>query len=308
MPNFPQKYVNHIIEGDCIKILKKLPDRSVDLIILDPPYWKVINERWDFQWRTEEDYAAWCREWFVELSRVIKLSGGMYLFGYVRNLMHLHKDITSLGFEFRQQIVIDKGMRAMGGRATKGYKMFPNVTESVLYFIHDSKPFIKNFLKERQKKLSLSALDINRKLDVKVNGGGVWSLYTGNNILAQVPTREMWERLQKVLKFDLPYDEIGTVFNIEFGVTDVWTDIDFYKEERYHPTQKPVKLMERIIKASSNEGMVILDPFMGCGSTALACQNLNRKYVGIEIEKAYIKIAEERIKEAAMVKKSSLFV
>jgi adenine-specific DNA-methyltransferase len=114
-------------------------------------------------------------------------------------------------------MVVDKGIRALGGRATKGYKMFPNVTESVLFFIFDSKPHIKNLLKEQQKKVGLSAKEINKRLGVKENGGGVWSLYTGDNILAQVPTKEMWDRLQKVLEFELPYSEIGHTFNIEMG-------------------------------------------------------------------------------------------
>ncbi len=291
-----QLEVNSIICGDCIEELKKMPSRSVDLIVLDPPYWKVINEHWDYQWRTESDYAKWCFEWFTELSRIIKISGSLYLFGYMRNLVYLYKDILDLGFTFRQQLVIDKGMQALGGRATKGYKMFPNVTESLLFFIYDSKPFIKDFLKKRQKELGLTALDINKRLGVKINGGGVWSLYTGENILAQVPTREMWEKLEKALEFKLPYEEIGQTFNIEMGVTDVWTDIKFYKEERYHPTQKPVDLIKRIIKASTNEGMIVLDPFLGAGSTALAAIELNRKFIGIEIDPDYVKKAKERIK------------
>jgi len=289
--------INKIILGDCIDELKKLPDRSVDLIILDPPYWKVINEHWDYQWRTESDYAKWCFEWFKELSRVVKLSGSLYLFGYMRNLVYLYKDILDLGFVFRQQLVIDKGMQALGGRATKGYKMFPNVTESLLFFIYDSKPFIKDFLKERQKALGLTSLEINKRLGVKINGGGVWSLYTGNNILAQVPTREMWERLQKALVFDLPYEEIAQTFNIEMGVTDVWTDIKFYQEERYHPTQKPLSLIDRIIKASTKEGMVVLDPFLGAGSTALSATNLKRKFIGIEKDENYVRVAEQRLKD-----------
>lgn len=286
---------NYIIQDDIVKGLKKLPDRSVDLIILDPPYWKVVNEHWDYKWRTESDYAKWCLEWFSELSRVIKLSGSLYLFGYIRNLVYLYKDILDLGFSFRQQIIVDKGIRAIGGRATKGYKMFPNVTESVLFFIYDSKPHIKKLLKEQQKKMGLSAKEINKRLGVKENGGGVWSLYTGENILAQVPTKEMWERLQNVLDFDIPYSEIGHTFNIEMGVTDVWQDINFYSEDRHHPTQKPVKLIERLIKASTEENMIVLDPFLGAGSTALACLNLNRKYIGIEIEKEYVEKAKKRI-------------
>jgi adenine-specific DNA-methyltransferase len=287
--------LNKIILGNCIDELKKLPDRSIDLIILDPPYWKVINEHWDYKWRTESDYAKWCFEWFEELSRVIKLSGSLYLFGYIRNLVYLYKDILDLGFTFRQQIIIDKGIKAIGGRATKGYKMFPNVTESLLFFIYDSKPYIKELLLKRQKELQLTSLDINKRLGVKTNGGGVWSLYTGDNILAQVPTKEMWDRLQLVLDFKMDYGEIGQVFNIEMGLTDVWTDIDFYKEKRYHPTQKPTKLIERIISASTNPGMVVLDPFMGSGSTAIACKKLNRNYIGIEIEEKYYNDANSRL-------------
>ena len=291
------KYIDQIIRGDCLEILRELPDRSIDLIILDPPYWKVVQQKWDYQWRTEEDYKQWCLQWLPEIARVIKLSGSLYLFGYLRNLFYLYEPIINLGFNFRQQIIIDKGMKAIGGRATKNYKMFPNVTENLLFFIYNSRPFIKQFLKKRQKALGLTALEINKRLGVKSNGGGMWSLYTGNNILAQVPTREMWEKLQDVLEFNYPYEDISATFNIAMGVTNVWNDIDFYEEKRLHPTQKPVKLIERIIRASSQEKMIILDPFMGSGSTAIACLNLNRHYIGIEKEKKYIEKINTRIEQ-----------
>ncbi|MGK7939440.1 MAG: site-specific DNA-methyltransferase [Crocosphaera sp.] len=289
------KYLDTIIQGDCVENLKALPDKSVDLIILDPPYWKVTQQKWDYQWRTEEDYKKWCLQWLPEIARVIKLSGSLYLFGYLRNLFSLYEPIINLGFNFRQQIIIDKGIKAIGGRATKNYKMFPNVTESLLFFIYDSRPFIKKILKQRQKKLGLTALEINKRLGVKSNGGGMWSLYTGNNILGQVPTQEMWEKLQEILDFNYAYEDISPTFNIEMGVTNVWNDLDFYQEKRLHPTQKPVKLMERIIKASSQEKMIVLDPFMGSGATAIACLNLNRHYIGIEKNNKYIDKINTRI-------------
>lgn len=292
-----KKILNTIINGDSIDLLKTLPDRSVDLVILDPPYWKVVNERWDFEWRTKNEYTEWCIQWLTEVARVVKRSGSLYLFGYTRNLIYLYEDIVRLGFIFRQEIIIDKGKRSLGGRKTSTYKMFPTVTETLWFFNYNSKPFIKEFLKERQKSLNLTSLQINQQLGVKVNGGGVWSLYTGNNILAQVPTKEMWSRLQKVLEFNMPYEEIGQTFNIEMGYTNVWTDINFYSEARIHSTQKPVQLIERIIKASTNEGMVVLDPFMGSGSTAIAAINLNRNFIGIEKNEDYVKLSLQRIKE-----------
>jgi len=288
-----------VFQGDVVEQLKKLPDRSVDLIILDPPYWKVVSEHWDYQWRTQSDYANWCFQWLPELARIIKLSGSFYLFGYLRNLVYLYKDILDLNFIFRQQLIVHKGLRSLGGRATRGYKMFPNVTESIMFFIYDSKPFIRGFLKERQKELGLDAFEINKALGVKANGGGVWSLYTGDNILAQGPTKEMWERLQVILKFDLPWSEVAQTFNIQMGLTDVWDDIDFYEEKRIHPTQKPVKLIRRLIEASTNEDMVVLDPFLGSGSTGVACIETNRRFIGIDHDPEYVKTATSRLIDAS---------
>lgn len=288
-------YLDSIIEGDCIEKLRLLPDASVDLVILDPPYWKIVNERWDFEWRTKADYVDWCLEWLPEVERVISRSGSLYMFGYTRNMIYLYEAMTKHNFVFRQELIVDKGKRSIAGRHTSRYKMFPTTTEIIWFFTHNSKPFIREFLKSRQKALGLTALQINQKLGVKTNGGGVWSLYTGDNILAQVPTREMWDRLQEVLEFEMPWEEVGQTFNIEVGYTNVWTDIDFYKEKRYHPTQKPVKLIERLIYASTDPGMTVLDPFMGSGSTALACLNLGRHYIGIEKEAEYVEITEKRI-------------
>lgn len=289
--------LNQLICGDAIEELKKLPSNSVDLVIADPPYWKVVNEKWDYQWRTENDYIYWTKQWIKEIARIIKKTGLFYLFGYFRTLAYLLPEIERENFSLRQQIIINKGIKAISGRATKNYKMFPNVTESILFFNYNHQPEIKKFLLEKQKEKRLSAKQINDAMEVKSNGGGLWSLYTGDNILAQIPTKEQWEKLEKILGFKKPYSEVNFVFNPQMGHTDVWNDIDFYKEKRYHPTQKPLKLIERLIKAGSNEGMVVLDPFIGAGSTALACINLKRNYIGIDIDKKYIEIARERIKE-----------
>ncbi len=294
--------VNQILNGDAIEEMKKLPSESIDLVVADPPYWKVVNEKWDYQWGTEQAYIHWSKEWFDEVHRVLTKGGSFYVFGYFRTLALLLNPLRDIGFELRQQIIIDKGMRSVSGRATKNYKMFPNVTESVLFLVKDSKPFIKDFLKERQKELGYTSKQINEMLGVKSNGGGMWSIYTGKNVCEQVPTRELWEKLQSVLKFDLPYEQVSMVFNPQMGLTDVWTDIDFYKEERFHPTQKPLSLIQRLILASSNEGMVVLDPFLGAGSTAIAAKMLNREYIGIELDEKYFEIANERIKQLELNK------
>lgn len=286
--------INTAYNIDCLEGLKSVPDESIDLVIADPPYWKVVGEKWDYQWRTEADYVEWSILWFTEIARVLRKGGTFYCFGYFRTLALLIPHLDALGFDLRQQIIIDKGMKSVSGRATKNYKMFPNTTESILFMIKDNKPFIKPFLKSRQVALGLSAKEINEALGVKSNGGGMWSIYTGKNICEQFPTEELWKKLSKILDFDMPYNRLAQTYNPQMGLTDVWNDIDFYKENRYHPTQKPIKLIERLIIASSNTGDIVLDPFMGAGSTLIASKNLDRRCLGFELDAQFCEIANNR--------------
>ncbi len=284
-----------VILGDCIKEMQNIKDEKIDLIIADPPYWKVIGQSWDYEWRTEDDYIEWSLKWIEQAARVLRKGGSFYMFGYFRTLALIVPYLQKLGLELRQQIIIDKGMQAVSGRATKNYKIFPNVTESILFIIKDSKPFIKEFLKSRQKELGLSSKEINERLGVKSNGGGMWSIYTGVNVCEQVPTQELWEKLQKVLRFDLSYEKIAQVYNAQMGLTDVWRDINFYSEKRYHPTQKPLKLIQRLIIASSRKKDLILDPFVGSGSTAIAAAMLDRNFIAIEKDKKFYRHTNERL-------------
>lgn len=84
-------------------------------------------------------------------------------------------------------------------------------------------------------------------------------------------------------------------------LSDIWSDIPVLphnsKEKTNHPTQKPVKLIERIIEISTNEGDVVLDGCFGSGTTAIACLNINRNFIGFELNKEYFEIANNRIKE-----------
>lgn len=292
---------NVIYNMDCVIGMSKIiEDETIDLIIADPPYFKVVGEKWDYLWRTEDDYLEWSKTWITEAARVLRKGGSFYLFGYFRILSRLLPILENAGLELRQQIILNKGIQAVSGRATKNYKMFPNVTESILFLYKDSKPFAKEFLRKRQKELGLSAKEINELLGVKSNGGGMWSIYTGKNVCKQLPTEELWNKLQQILQFDIPYKKICQTYNAQLGLTDVWDDINFYSEERYHPTQKPQKLLKRLLFSSSNKGDVVLDPFMGGGSTAVACIDADRKYIGFEIDPEYVKVIHERLSTQQM--------
>lgn len=286
---------HEIIQNDCLIALPQIKDKSVDLVIADPPYWKVIGEKWDYQWRTEQDYVEWSLKWIEQVSRVLRYGGSFYLFGYFRTLAHLIPHFSKFELNLRQQILVDKGMRAVSGRATKKYRLFPNTTESILFITKENRKFIKPFLKERQTTLGLKSKEINEALGVKSNGGGMWSIYTGKNVCEQFPTKILWEKLQKILDFELEYEKVAQTFNPQMGLTDIWRDIDFYKEKRVHPTQKPLKLIKRLIKASSNKNDLVLDPFGGSGATAIAALQLDRDFIIIEQDDKYCKDILERI-------------
>lgn len=284
-----------ILNMDCIEATKLMPDECIDLIIADPPYFKVVNEKWDYLWKTETDYLEWSKKWISESSRSLRKGGSFYIFGYFRILSRLLPILEDCGLELRQQIIINKGIQAVSGRATKNYKMFPNVTESILFLYKDSKTFVREFLKKRQKELGLTAKEINERLGVKSNGGGMWSIYTGDNVCKQLPTEELWHKLQDILQFDIPYSKISQTYNTQLGITDVWDDINFYKEKRLHPTQKPEKVINRLIISSSNENDIVFDPFMGSGTTAKMAMLNNRKFIGCEIDESYCQIIKERL-------------
>jgi len=294
--NWRNKFLNVITHGDCLSLIKNIPSETVDLVIADPPYFKVIGEKWDYAWRTLDEYLDWSYQWLKEVSRILRLGGTLYLFGYLRVLAHIISKLERLGLEFRQQIIIDKGMQAVSGRATKNYTIFPNTTESVLLIIKDNKQWLKQFLKEKQIEKGWTSKQINEKLGVKTNGGGMWSIYTGKNVCEQFPTKERWTQFENIFDFSLNYEKVSQTFNSIMGYTNVWTDIDFYKEKRFHPTQKPLTLIQRLIQASSNQNDIILDPFMGSGTTAVVAKILNRNYIGFEINKEYIEKSRKRLK------------
>jgi DNA modification methylase len=97
------------------------------------------------------------------------------------------------------------------------------------------------------------------------------------------------------------YEDLRYTHNLDANHNNVWKSTE-HNNGKQHPTQKPIDLMERIILTSSKAGGVILDPFMGSGSTGVACANTGRNFIGIELDKRYFDIAQERIENARVIK------
>jgi site-specific DNA-methyltransferase (adenine-specific) len=291
--------INKIYLSDCIDFLKNLEDEIIDSCITDPPYWGVVEDEWDNRWKNIQEYKEWCEIWIKEISRVTKKSASFFIFGYQYQLSHLLPIIESYGFKFRQQIVIWKGMKSAAGRVSSKLKMFPTTTEYIFYFVKDSTDYIRDILQQKATEKNLSPKEINEFLGKASNGGGTWSSIAGKKQKKlQEPTKEDWKKLDELLGGLPEYEDIIYKFNLPMGLTDVFDDIkfNFPKGEKLHTTQKPLMLMDRIVECCSDEGDLILDPFMGSGSTALSCKNLKRNYIGCELDENYFKICLERLK------------
>ncbi|MBQ7792916.1 MAG: hypothetical protein IJ366_00515 [Clostridia bacterium] len=120
-----------------------------------------------------------------------------------------------------------------------------------------------------------------------------------------LPTKEKYEKLQTTGFWQRPYKELKEktipVFNLWQGGKSKSNVLEYKKDnDGYHPTQKPVALLEDLIQTYSNEGNTVLDFTMGSGSTGVACVNTNRHFIGIELDEGYFNIAKKRIEEACL--------
>ena len=283
--------MSEIICGDCLTVLRDYPNKSFNLIIVDPPY-NIGIDRWD----RIENYYDWLLERFTEFERVLKDNGTLWLFHIsFPMLSNIHQRLEKeTNFRFKQFITINKGIQSIAGRTSEHLRSYPRATE-YLVFYQQINPMAK-YLKEELGQANVTCIEVAEAGHFygKVNhGGSVSNWLSGSNI----PSKAQYEKMRDYFKGEYlkrEYEDLIYIFNLEYGVTDVW-HIDFYKDRvPWHSTSKPLKLIERIIETSTKEGDIVLDPFLGSGTTALVCKQLNRGCIGIEINPEYVKKAKTR--------------
>lgn len=279
--------------GDCLELMKQIPDGSIDAVIVDPPYIGMVNESWDN--KTFNEANSFFNSVITECSRTLRSGGRLIMFGSHKTQEFIYPNLLKNNLIHRELLFIDKGKQVLGGRNIGKYKMHPNTCELINVNTKNARPKTAKVLKEACLKYGLGKDDFHNLLGVAKNGGGMWSIYTGNNKCGQVPTMEMWNKLKEPLGL-FEYKEIEEVYNSTFGNTNI-LNFNFRVKPRIHPTQKPLDLMEYLIKTYTNENETVLDFTMGSGSTGVACINTNRKFIGIEMDKNYFDIAQKRIME-----------
>jgi site-specific DNA-methyltransferase (adenine-specific) len=223
---------DYIEQGDCLELMKKIPDGSVDLVLTDCPYHIVSGGCTNkgkgngiFQRENASNGKLFDHndiafaEWLPQVFRILKSDSHCYIMINGRNLKELWQTAEQAGFSFQNLLVWEKG----------------NVTPNRYYM--NACEFILMLRKGKAK---------------TIKNAGTSSLLKVKN-------------------------QVG---------------------RKYHPTEKPIPLMELLIENSSDANGIVCDPFMGSGSTCIAAVNTNRHYIGFELDPQYFQIARGRLEEA----------
>ena len=318
---------------DCLEGLKDIADNSIDLIVIDPPYFRIMVREhngnmhdWDNQWDTFEDYISWCKSWFVELKRVLTSNGSLYIFSDDKICAYVQIELDRL-FNLENSIVWVKPNN-MTIKGWDKFRCYSPITERILFYSKESRnsnlenecyaenvkifaPIIDYMIEQKRKIKEYFNFKTDEQFNEYVNKitdtKSVVSRHYFTYSQWVFPTKEIWEKLQTINNevfrkeyevFRKEYEVRRRVFSPKKNFTDVWTfNITSSSENTYHPTQKPIALIRRIIETSSKEGDLVLDCFVGSGTTAVASKQLNRNFIGFETSKEYCDVAKKRLEQ-----------
>ena len=314
-----------LYKGDCLIESDKIESGSVDLILTDLPYGTIKNI-------PLKGYENKTTDWDIVIdtdkimniaNRILRKNGKMILFAqqpFTNEL--INKAIANVPFNYSMIWEKDHFANALTAK-----KAPLNYYEDILLFSknhpkHDNtgnNP-VRDYLIQEKKKTKLTNKQLNNLFSDYTNKKGnrdrsVLEHYWGKAQFT-FPTKEIYENvLQPIGFFDKPYsyiEEIGKPYRLMINeqlnelapsTFNLWegkkykSNILKYKKDYngYHPTQKPVLLLEDLIKTFSNENDLVVDLTMGSGSTGVAAKNTNRNFIGIEQDEKYFNIAKNRI-------------
>jgi site-specific DNA-methyltransferase (adenine-specific) len=304
--------------GDCLIESDKIESGSVDLILTDLPYGVVKMKEKSGNYTKLNTAEKWDKaiepiKIFEIANRILRKNGKMILFSQEPYTSRMTIDaIPNLPFSYRMSWEKDNFANGLGvNKAPVSY--FEDILVfSKMHQKHDFKglhPLRAYFLEEKQK-AKLTDSEIKNIL-----GNGMGGHYFTNGSQFCVPTLKNYDKLKTTGFFNRDWNELKNIdkeyrdnlmreMNEQYPSTfNLWegkkykSNILKYKKDYdgHHPTQKPVLLLEDLIKTFSNENDLVVDLTMGSGSTGVACLNTNRNFIGIEMDDNYFKIAEERI-------------
>jgi len=246
-----QNMINKIITGNCLELLKEIPNESVDMTFADPPFnlkKKYTNYHDSLEFK---EYLDWCDKWIFEMVRITKPTGSIFVHNIPKWLSYYNKFLNEYA-NFKHWISWNAPTAPMG-------KSLQPAHYGILFYVKDikqAKIYELRMPHERERKSSYLKKDY---------GGKKAGMH--------------------------PYGPL---------VSDVWTDIHRIKHNKYrdeHPCQLPIPLLERLILMSTDENDIVLDPFMGTGTTSIAAKKLGRRYIGFDLNEEYKVICENKLEK-----------
>ena len=246
-----------LLHGDCLELMKGIPDGSVDMVLCDLPYGTT-----DCPWDVVIPFGPLWDHW----RRVCKPTAAIVLFGrqpFTADLVRSNPEW------FRYELIWEK---SRAGNSMQVTRRPAAVHENIEVFYKEMPTY-----NEQRFRVDEKYIDKRKSINDSFYSSGH---YSG---VMHRKADDGWRHPQSVLPFN-----------------SVW-------EKGMHPTQKPVPLLEYLIKTYSNPGDTVLDNTMGSGSTGVACVNTGRDFIGIELDEGYFRIAERRIADAQRDKSEQLF-
>ncbi len=304
-----------IISGECLEEMKKLEYGSIDLILTDPPYGTIKGlggeiEKYKLLSNSTWDEALDNKEMFKECERVLRENGKLILFSQEPYTSKLITEAhNNLPFNYRLVWMKDHFANCLVVNKAPVSYFEDIVVFTKKYDTLNINP-LRNYSKLVMEYIGLNLKQINKRLGhrkaehffyVDTMQFGICTEETYLEVIKEFNLIEMDGLLEfKDLKKMNKKSEV--VFNLWEG-NKLKSNILNYKKDYggLHPTQKPVDLLNDLIRTYSNEGDTILDFTMGSGSTGVACKQSNRIFIGIELDDKYFNIARERLESTTLI-------
>jgi len=247
-----------LLLGDSLKLLKEFKDSSIDLIFADPPY-SINKADWD-TFESQEEYIRFSLEWIKEASRILKESGTLYVCGFSEILADIHHPATKYFYNCRWLIWHYKNKANLGNDWGRSHE---------------------------------SILCLRKSKDFTMNIDSIRIPYNTHTL--KYPTRTQAETSQYGKGKPRNQWTPNPLGAKPKDVIEIPTTCNGMEEKTPHPTQKPEELVRKIILASSKEGDIVLDPFIGSGTTAVCAKQLKRRWIGIDQKEEYLKWTIDRL-------------
>ncbi|MCZ9849679.1 site-specific DNA-methyltransferase [Brachyspira hyodysenteriae] len=286
-----------LLKGNCEEVMEELESNSINAVVSDPPY-LYLKHKLDIPFNEDKVFGEW--------KRLLKNNSMISFFGRGDHFFRWNLMLDKLGFKFKETAVWEKE------NASNYLNNFLRIHEDISFRSFGNANLRKLHVDYLEYQINKNKLD--RIIDIWKGLRSALNSKDKDDVIRYIETGVKEFNYESKRKYEITarkHQSAKRVVNlfqsVKVGRTE--TSIMRCNREQYqyqHPTQKPVALMERIVKLVSDENDTILDPFMGVGGTGVACINTNRKFIGIELDDEYFDTAVKRVSKAYQDKQEDI--